>query len=57
VIKKGLQGQVADRANRDELIRKAQSCDKAAFFNNDFDKEFLLGNTMAHRNEVQKDRL
>jgi hypothetical protein len=57
VIKKGLQGQVADRANRDELIRKAQSCDKAAFFNNDFDQEFLLGNTMAHRNEVQKDRL
>jgi hypothetical protein len=23
--------------------------DKAAFFNNEFDQEFLLGKTMAHR--------
>ena len=57
VIAKGMRGLQVDRANRDELIRKAQSCDKAAFFRNDFDNEFLLGNTLAHRNEVQRDRL
>lgn len=36
-----------------ETIQKARQCDKAQFVNNAFDREFLLGNTFAHRSGTQ----
>lgn len=41
-IAEALQAQVIERKNVDENIRKARQVDKAAFFNNEFDKEFFL---------------
>ena len=33
------------------FISFLRQVDKAAFFNNEFDKEFLLGNTFAHKSQ------
>lgn len=41
------------RAIKDDNINRARKCDKAAFFGNSFDQEFLLGNTMQHRNGME----
>lgn len=53
LIQKGLEAQSKDREIRDESIKRAQKCDKAAFFNSGFDQEFLLSNTMKHKQEAQ----
>jgi hypothetical protein len=42
-----------DRDVRAENIQKARKVDKAQFFNSAFDQEFLLGNTFAHKGQVQ----
>jgi TLD len=51
-IQKGLEAQRQDRAIRDEVIQKARKVDKAQFFNNAFDAEFLLGETLSHRQQI-----
>lgn len=48
VISTALAAQAQDRATANETIRRARQVDKAQFFNNEFDKEFLLGNTTSH---------
>jgi hypothetical protein len=54
LISKGMSSMTKDREIRDENIRKAKKVDKAQFFNNSFDREFLLTNTFAHK-ETQRD--
>ena len=53
-IRAGLEGQQVDRAVRDENISRAKKVDKAAFFNNDFDREMFLGGTFAHKSDQDK---
>lgn len=53
-IKLGLQSRIKDRERINKLIEKAQKCDKAAFFNSDFDSEFFLAKTLAHRSQVSE---
>jgi hypothetical protein len=49
VVEEALAAQKKDRAIRDDLIRKARTVDKAAFFENKFDQEFLLSKTFSHK--------
>ena len=51
-IEKGLQSLAKDREIREENIQRARKVDKAQFFNNAFDQEFLLSGTFAHRTEA-----
>eukprot|EP01038_Epipyxis_sp_PR26KG_P016805 gene16805-23004_t len=48
IVLGGLKAQAKEREIVDENIRKARQVDKAQFFNNEFDNEFLLSNTMSH---------
>jgi hypothetical protein len=50
-IQDGMKALVKDRELRDENIQKARKVDKAQFFNNSFDQEFLLSRTLAHRGQ------
>jgi hypothetical protein len=52
-IMRGQAAQVQSRALKDEAIQRARKVDKAQFFNNSFDQEFLLSGTFKHRQEVQ----
>lgn len=54
-VEKGLLAQKKTREIVDESIRRARQVDKAALFDNDFNKEFLLSNTFQHKNQ-QTDR-
>ena len=47
--------QAKDREIRDENIRRAKKVDKAAFFNNEFDKEMFLSKTFAHKTREADD--
>lgn len=53
MVRRGLNAQKMDRDVRAENIQKARKVDKAQFFNSAFDQEFLLGNTFAHKGQVQ----
>ena len=53
VVAAALAAQANDRAVTDETIRRARQVDKAQFFNNEFDKEFLLSHTMT---QTSRDR-
>ncbi len=48
VVSSALEAQAEERQTQDMLIHRARQVDKAAFFNNDFDREFLLSNTVSH---------
>ena len=48
-IQQGLKALAKDREIRDENIQRARKVDKAQFFNNAFDQEFLLSGTFSHR--------
>ncbi len=54
-VAKGLLAQKKTREIVDESIRRARQVDKAALFDNDFNKEFLLSNTFQHKAQ-QSDR-
>lgn len=51
-IDQGLQALSKDRQIKDENIQKARKVDKAQFFNNTFDQEFLLSSTFLHRTQA-----
>lgn len=51
-VTKGLQAQSLDREIRNETIQRARQVDKAQLFNNSFNQEFLLSNTLGHRQQV-----
>jgi hypothetical protein len=55
VISKGMDYMKKDREIREENIQKARKVDKAQFFNNSFDREFLLSNTFAHKQQQRDD--
>lgn len=55
IINSGLSAQSKDRDVRAENINKARQCDKAAFANNTFDQEFLLGKTFEHKVRMAED--
>lgn len=48
-VEKGLHAQKQNRMMAQETIDKARKVDKAAFFNNAFDQEFLLSSTFNHK--------
>jgi hypothetical protein len=48
-VERGLKAQEKDREIARENIDKARKIDKAAFFNNSFDQEFLLSSTFSHK--------
>ena len=52
-VEAALKAQDENRQIIAENIQKARKVDKAAFFDNSFDREFLLSNTFSH----QKDKL
>lgn len=47
-VASALRAQRLDREVVGENIRKARQVDKAQFFNNEFDREFLLSSTMSY---------
>jgi TLD len=51
-IQSGMKALEKDREVRDENIQKARQVDKAQFFNNVFDQEFLLSATFAHKTQT-----
>jgi hypothetical protein len=51
-IQAGMSALAKDREIRDENIRRARKVDKAQFFNNAFDQEFLLSGTFQHRTQA-----
>jgi TLD len=51
-IQSGMKALEKDREIRDENIQKARQVDKAQFFNNAFDQEFLLSATFAHKTQT-----
>lgn len=53
VVSSGLRSQQKHRGVAQQAIDKARKVDKAAFFNNSFDQEFLLSNTLQHRSQAQ----
>ncbi len=53
VVASALAAQARERADMDETIRRARHVDKAQFFNNEFDREFLLSGSTSH---ATKDR-
>lgn len=54
IVSEALDAQAKDRMRVDEAICKARKVDKAAFFNNEFDKEFLLSNTLSHQKQSRE---
>ncbi len=56
LIANALKAQANHRRVLAHTIDKARKVDKAQFFNNGFDREFLLGNTFSHHKDMQ-DRL
>jgi hypothetical protein len=53
-ITKALEAQKEARAVTEETINRARKVDKAAFFDNSFDREFLLPNTFSHHKEMNE---
>jgi hypothetical protein len=53
LINQGLNAQKKYKDNVDHAIKKAQKCDKAAFFGSGFDQEMFLSKTMAHKQGAQ----
>ena len=51
-ISRGRTAQQLDRSLKSDAIEKARKVDKAQFFNNSFDQEFLLSNTLQHRQQT-----
>jgi hypothetical protein len=56
VVAAALRAQATEREIADENVTKARQVDRAAFFNNDFDKEFFLSKTTAHSKFTERDR-
>lgn len=54
LIETGLRAQADHRNVLAHTIEKARKVDKAQFFNNGFDREFLLPNTLAHHKDMQE---
>jgi hypothetical protein len=53
-IESGLLAQRESRAITQKNIERARTVDKAQFFNNQFDREFLLTNTFSHQNQQER---
>jgi hypothetical protein len=53
-IQHGFTTQKQIRKVANENIEKARKVDKAAFFDNAFDREFLLANTFSHENQSKE---
>ena len=53
-INNGMSGRKAARNIREEKINRARKVDKAAFLQNDFDKEMFLGNTFTHHKQSKE---
>lgn len=53
-IKNGMLSLKKDRELKYETLQKARKVDKAQFFNNAFNQEFLLSNTFSHRNQSRE---
>jgi hypothetical protein len=53
----GEQAQRATRERKDAVIAKARQVDKAQFFNNPFDREYLLSETLSGTGSNDKDQL
>lgn len=53
LIANALKAQANHRHVLAHTIEKARKIDKAQFFNNGFDREFLLGNTFSHHKDMQ----
>lgn len=53
MIESALKAQADHRKVLADTIDKARKVDKAQFFNNGFDREFLLSNTFSHQKEMQ----
>lgn len=51
-ISKAIEAQTEARQLAARTLDKARTCDKATFFNNGFDQEFLLSKTLQHRKEA-----
>eukprot|EP01035_Chromulina_nebulosa_P021176 gene21176-27434_t len=52
IVNSGLQEQSNHRQMNEKTINQARKVDKATFFNNAFDQEFLLSKTMQHKREM-----
>ncbi len=52
IVSKALNAQKEARALNDTLLQNARKCDKAAFFNTSVNNEFLLANTLQHRQQT-----
>jgi hypothetical protein len=55
-LTRGQEAQSQLRAVKDEAIQRARKVDKAAFFDNEFNQEYFLSNTLQHRSQVSDDR-
>jgi hypothetical protein len=53
-VKTGLTALAENRKLNQQNIEKARKVDKAAFFNNQFDQEFLLSHTFSHRGQQER---
>lgn len=51
IINRALRTQAEYRGVSQDIINKARKVDKAQFFNNSFDQEFLLSGTLQHREQ------
>lgn len=54
-VAEALSAQLEHRKQANIALEKARKVDKAAFFNNDFDREFLLGQTTSHSKHNRAD--
>lgn len=54
-VSEALSAQSEHRKLANKALEKARKVDKAAFFNNDFDREFLLGQTTSHSKHNRAD--
>ena len=54
VVGQALRARAEERDAMEETIRRAQKVDKAAFFNNEFDREFFLSKTTGHGGGASK---
>jgi len=49
----GLKAQVLNKKQQQVTLERARTVDRAAFFNNEFDREMFLPNTFAHKQQAQ----
>jgi len=49
----GLQAQAMNKKQQQATLERARTVDRAAFFNNEFDREMFLSSTFAHKQQAQ----